>query len=354
MSNSLENRMPYIMVVDDNITNLQVAKQALANHYRIIPAISGGKALRLLEKATPALILLDVRMPDMDGFETLRCIKEKRLAEKIPVIFLTSVNNSGSELEGLALGAVDYIIKPFSGPLLLRKVQMHIDLFHYAQNLETLVNEKTEIIKELQYAIVHTITDLIECRDGSTGSHTTRTQIYLDIMLDEMKKSGGYEEVFEKLDRNLVIESASLHDLGKIAIPDSILLKPGKLTDEEFEIMKTHTTIGEEAIRRAMLLTRDKEFLQYAAVIAGNHHEKWDGSGYPKGLKGRDIPLLGRLMAFVDVYDALVSERPYKKAFSHQAAVEIIRKEAGRQFDPDLTYIFVNANQRFHGVNSSH
>ena len=338
---------PQVMVVDDNVVNLQIARKALSDIYTIIPVTSGKMALTLLEKGLPSLILLDIDMPEMDGFETIRQIKNNVVTEHIPIIFLTAINDSGSELEGLQLGAVDYITKPFSVPLLVQRVNLHIELIkqkrylqHYNDNLTQMVREKTETIGELQHAIMHTLSDLIECRDGLTGGRVARVLQYMKAMTDGLVLSGYYADEIKDADLSIWVESAQLHDIGKVGTPDNILKKPGKLTDDEFDVIKNHPLIGENALKGAMELTSAKEFLSHAAIVAVSHHERWDGAGYPYGLKGEEIPLIGRLMAIVDVYDALVSERPYKKAFSHETAVDIIVGEAGQHFDPLLVEVF--------------
>lgn len=339
-----------IMIIDDNVTNLSVAKQVLTGEYNVIPVTSGEKALALLERIHPDLILLDIEMPGLNGFETIKFLKANNEIKDIPIIFLTSLDDQGNELEGLQLGAMDYITKPFSASLLLKRIKIHIDLFNYRHNLEKIVREKTEIIKELQYAIIHTITDLVERRDGSTGGHVMRTQAFVKAMIDALISEGCYQETLLKMDCDMVADATPLHDVGKIGIPDQILLKPGKLSDEEFNIMKQHVEIGEAALRKALDLTRDKEFLEYALVLAAFHHEKWDGTGYPNGLAGQDIPLLGRIMAIADVYDALVAKRPYKEPFSHNKAVEILRNSAGSHFDPILIEVFLKIENVFYEI----
>ena len=345
---------PHVMVVDDNVVNLQVARKALSEIYTIIPVTSGKTALTLIEKGLPSLILLDIDMPEMDGFETIRHLKSNDATRHIPVIFLTALTDGGSELEGLQLGAVDYITKPFSIPLLIQRVSLHIalieqkqELQNYNDNLMELVSEKTKTIEELQHAIIHALSDLIECRDGLTGGHVARTQKYLSAMTDGLALSGYYADEIKGVDLNIWVESAQLHDIGKVGTPDDILRKPGKLTSAEFDVIKNHPIIGENAIKGAMEMTSAKEFLKHAAVVAISHHEKWDGSGYPYGLKGEEIPLLGRLMAIADVYDALVSERPYKQAYSHEKAVEIIVGDSGKHFDPVLVEVFKMNSHRF-------
>ena len=341
------NTKPHIMIVDDNAVNVQVARKALNSLYTIIPVTSGKMALTLLEKSLPALILLDINMPEMDGFETIKHIKSNAATRHIPVIFLTALDDQNSELEGLRLGAVDYITKPFSIPLLLQRVHLHLELIqqrnelqNYNDNLMQMVDEKTKTIEDLQHAVIYALSDLIERRDGGTGQHVVRTHTYLRILADALIETGRYEEDLQNVDLDMWLQSAQLHDIGKVGIPDEILRKPGKLTEEEFAVIKTHPGIGATALRGAMELTDAKDFLKHAAVVAATHHEKWDGTGYPYGLKGLDIPLLGRLMAIADVYDALISERPYKKALTHEAAAAIINEESGRHFDPDLVVIF--------------
>jgi len=345
---------PTVMVVDDNVVNLQVAKKALNQIYNIVPATSGQTALNLLERCFPSLILLDINMPEMDGFETLRRIKNNEATQHIPVIFLTAMNDNVCELEGLRMGAVDYVTKPFSIPLLIQRVDLHIELIeqkrvlqNYNDNLMKMVKEKTKTIEELQHAVIYALSDLIECRDGLTGGHVTRTQIYLKELANGLVLSGKYAKELEGADIDLWVESAQLHDIGKVGIPDNILKKPTKLTEEEFTVIKTHPEIGERALRNAMEMTSAKDFLLHAAIVAASHHERWDGTGYPYGLKAENIPLLGRMMAIADVYDALVSERPYKKAFTHETAVNIIIEESGKHFDPVLIEVFKMYSHRF-------
>ncbi len=343
-----ENKRIQIMVIDDSVTNLNIARTALEKHYDVLLIPSGEKALKLFERVTPDLILLDVEMPGLNGFDVIKQIKSSPLpVRNVPVIFVTAKDDSTSELDGLDLGAVDYITKPFSFPLLLKRVALHLQLQQYNQNLEKMVEEKTKVITELQYSIVHVLSDMVERRDGSTGGHLIRTQNYLKVLLDEVRAQKLNAEEMEDVDDNLFMHASQLHDVGKMSIPDSILLKPGKLTAEEFEIMKTHTTLGEDAIRYAMSGVQEKKFLEIAASFAGSHHERWDGTGYPRALHGRDIPIEGRLMAIVDVYDALISERPYKKPLSHEAARDIILSERGTHFDPLLVDIFERMSDVF-------
>jgi putative two-component system response regulator len=336
-----------IFLVDDSITNLTMGRNVLTKYYNIATLESGERLLKMLEKTIPDMILLDVEMPEMNGYETIKIIKSKKETKDIPVIFLTAKTDSDSELEGLSLGAIDYITKPFSPPLLLKRIETHLELANYNKHLQEMVEAKTKSVLELQNAILKTMAELVECRDDITGGHIERTTSYLGVLLNTLSARGLYEKEMASWNLNLVLQSAQLHDIGKIAVKDSILLKPAKLTPEEFEEMKKHTTFGEEVIKKMKNTVTEQAFLEHAEIFAATHHEKWDGSGYPRGIKGEDIPLQGRLMAIVDVYDALVSDRPYKKAFSHEEAVKIISDSRGGHFDPDLVDLFINISDEF-------
>jgi len=259
----------------------------------------------------------------------------------------------------VTLGAVDYILKPFSPPLLRKRIEMHLlvesqrqELIRFSNNLMDMVEEKTKNVVDLRNAIMFTMAELVEYRDDITGKHIERIQEYLRVLLNALIESGMYPDEPESWDMDLVLQSAQLHDVGKITIKDEILLKPGRLTHEEFEKIKEHTTFGKNIIDEIKSMTTEQAFLDYARIFVGTHHEKWDGSGYPTGLKGEEIPLLGRAMAIVDVYDALVSNRPYKKALSHSEAVKIILDSSGTQFDPCMIEIFRNITDRFYEINS--
>ncbi|MDR1308451.1 MAG: response regulator [Deltaproteobacteria bacterium] len=357
-----------VMIVDDNIANLKVAKNALAGSYDVFTAPSAAKMFDLLERKKPELVLLDIEMPDMDGYEALRIMKNSPNASDIPVIFLTGKSDPESELEGLSLGAIDYILKPFMPQLLKKRVELHItvesqrriledqagkleeqhrELLNFNRNLKEMVEEKTRMIVELQGTILKTVADLVESRDNTTGGHVGRTQHWLRILIEGLEDLGLYREQLGEWDIELMLQSSQLHDVGKIAISDRVLQKPARLTEEEFEEIKRHAWLGVEIIERIESDTSDSEFLKYAKIFAGTHHEKWDGSGYPKGLSGEDIPLPGRLMAIADVYDALRSDRPYKKPVSHQEAVDIIMDGRGSHFDPVLVDVFEQVAEQF-------
>ena len=350
----METEKKIIILVDDNPANLRIGKNVLAEKYAVATAPSAEKMFSLLENNSPAMILLDVDMPEMNGYEAIKILKSKHQTKDIPVIFLTARTESDDELEGLSLGAIDYIIKPFQPPLLLKRIEVHLlveaqrkELQYFNENLQKMVEEKTESILELQNALLKTMAELVECRDDITGGHIERTQRGIKILLEELYKSGIYREQTRGWDVSLLLQSCQLHDVGKISIDDNILKKPGKLTDEEFAEMKKHTSFGEQIIEKVETLAKESDFLNYAKIFAASHHERWDGMGYPRGLKGDEVPLLGRIMAIADVYDALVSERPYKKAFTHEEAVRIITKGSGTQFDPALVEVFICAAEQF-------
>ena len=343
-----------IIIVDDNVTNLTVARNAIADKHDVFTAPSGKKLFQLLEKLSPDLIILDVEMPEMNGYDVIKILKSNEKTAGIPVIFLTAKIDPFSEVEGLSLGAVDYITKPFSKELLQKRIEIHMlaetqrkELKHYSQDLEVMVSRKTHIVFGLQTAILKTVAELVESRDNITGGHIERTQGYLGLMISLLLENGIYFDELSSWDINLLIMSSQLHDVGKISIKDDILQKKGGLTDEEFEEMKKHTVYGMGIIEKIEKNAPESAFLKHAKVFAVSHHEKWDGTGYPNGLAGEDIPLQGRLMAIVDVYDALTNERPYKKAIPHKEAVEIIKHGIGTNYDPLLCDIFVRHEEKF-------
>ena len=330
-----------IFVVDDNDTNLSMAEEALDEQYRVMTLPSAEKMFALLEKITPDLILLDIEMPEMDGFEALQRLKYNTSQVDIPIVFLTSMTDAAIEARGFQLGVIDFITKPFSKPVLLNRIKTHLDIDELIRERTEKLQQQTMQLQRLQNGIVFVLADMVENRDHGTGGHIERTTAYIRMLLDAMMVFETYAAEMVKMDLDSLVSSARLHDVGKIAISDTILNKPGKLTDEEFSIMKTHTIEGERVIDQIVSRTgEDEAFLQNAKLFAGHHHERWDGKGYPYGLAGVDIPIQGRIMAFVDVYDALVSERPYKKPFTHEEAIKIIMENAGTQFDPVIAQVF--------------
>jgi len=342
-----------VMLVDDSLASLTVGKKILSNVYKVIAIPSASKMFELLGRYRPELILLDINMPEMDGYEAIKILKNNPKMKDIPVIFLTGMRCLTSELEGLNLGAVDYITKPFSAPLLKKRIEVHMlaekqkkILQDYNENLQHMVIDKTQTILKLQNKVLQAMAELVEGRDNVTGNHIERTQLYLEVLISAMLETNIYQNQTMGWDINLLLQSSQLHDVGKIAIHDNILKKPGKLTKEEFEEMKKHVIYGVHFIERIEENEEDSLFLQYAKIFAHYHHEKWDGSGYPNGLAGVDIPLLGRLMAIVDVYEALTSERCYKAAIDHQTAVNIILQGRGTDFDPVLIDLFEKCSKQ--------
>ena len=349
----LEGRKKVILV-DDNPINLKLARNTLMSKYDVFTVPSAEKLFQLLEKTMPDIILLVVLMPEMSGYEAIKILKQDDKTAGIPVIFLTSKSDTGSELEGFVLGAVDYISKPFSPQILLKRVDTQVLLEEQKRELKILnedlqeqVKEKTADIRELQNAVIKTLSSFVECRDVVTGDHLEQTERFLRPLVDEMRKQKVYAEEMDRWDLDVFLQSAQLHDVGKIVIRDEILLKEGRLTDDEYEQMKMHAHFGEEVIERIQQNARESSFLEYAKTMARTHHERWDGKGYPDGLKGLNIPLQGRLMAIVDVYHALISKRPYKEAFTPEEALKIIEEGKGTHFDPILVDVFTAVAKHF-------
>jgi len=337
--------MKTVFIVDDADTNLAKAKQSLEDSYRVLTMPSATKMFNLLEKIIPDLILLDIEMPEMNGFVALERLMQNKKTAKIPIVFLTAQTDAAIESRGFEMGAVDFITKPFSEPVLRNRIASHL-------NLAEIIKKRTQRIERLQTSIVSVLADMVESRDEITGGHVERTTRYVNILLNEAMASGIYADAMSSWDLDVVVPSAKLHDVGKITISDLILNKPGKLSPEEFEIMKTHAIEGEKIIDKIIEQTEDDAFLIHAKLFAGHHHERWDGLGYPHGLKGEEIPLQGRIMAIADVYDALTSERPYKKAFSHERSTEIIMENVAKQFDPKIAKIFFDVNDKFKAIRS--
>jgi len=329
-----------VFIIDDSTTNLATAEKALENQYLVITMSSATKMFAMLGKVKPDLILLDIDMPDISGFEAMMRLKAGGLFTGIPVIFLTGLTDAETEAQGIALGAVDFIVKPFSEPVLLNRIRNHLDIDELIQERTAQLHERTEQLEKLQNSIIFTLADVVENRDKNTGGHVDRTAVFISILLDAMIENKLYVEELRAWDMDLAISSARLHDLGKITIPDSILNKPDHLTPEEFSVIKTHTIAGERIIDRMTARTGEIEFLYNARLFTAYHHEKWNGDGYPYGLQASDIPLQGRIMAIVDVYDALTSDRPYKKAMTCEQATHIIQDSAGTHFDPYIAEVF--------------
>lgn len=337
-----------ILVVDDDPTNLRFLNEILKEHYQPYLAPSGKRALAFLDRIKPDLILLDIEMPEMNGYEVISAVKANPKWKDIPVIFLTGQEGRDKEQAALDLGAVDYILKPISTGIVKARVGLHMELESYRKNLEKMVEIRTSQLKNTQDAILDTLAALTSLRDNETGSHILRTTYYVEALINNLRQKNHPRYRVDDLYANCIIKSAKLHDIGKVAIPDSVLLKPSKLTDEEFEMIKQHTVYGAELLDAAIEgLGETSYFLSVAREIIVSHHEKWNGKGYPYGLRGENIPLSGRIMAIGDVYDALISHRPYKDKFFHEAALEIILKDAGTHFDPTLIQLSLDVFDQF-------
>ena len=350
---------PSVLVVDDTPDNLTLIASLLKDTYQVKVANNGEKALRIAGGDNPPdLVLLDIMMPGMDGHEVCRRLKQDQATAHIPVIFLTARADAMDEEAGLALGAVDYITKPISPAILLARVHAQLQLkasadFLRDQNsfLEREVARRTCDLQAIQDVTIHAMASLAETRDNETGNHIRRTQHYVRVLAEALAGQPRFAAQLDAQRIDMMCKSAPLHDIGKVGIPDHILLKPGRLTAEEFEIMKTHTTLGRDAIDHAEAqLGMPLEFLACAKEIAYSHQEKWDGSGYPQGLAGDAIPLSARLMALADVYDALISRRVYKEPYPHEEAMRIITEGRGAHFDPDLVDAFLVIHDQFREI----
>ena len=346
-----------ILVVDDTPDNLIMMSELLKDEYKVKVANNGEKALKISQSQTPPdLILLDIMMPVMDGYEVCRQLKANPQTQHIPVIFLTAKTDATDETKGLEIGAIDYITKPINPAILMARVKTHLDIkrmqdFLRNQNsfLEAEIIKRTREITAIQDVTIHAMASLAETRDNETGNHIRRTQNYVRVLAEKLRHHPRFSHF---LDDDKIIEllykSAPLHDIGKVGIPDKILLKPGRFEPEEFEVMKQHPALGRSAILNAEYeLGLEVPFLKYAKEIAYAHQEKWDGSGYPLGLAGDNIPISARLMAVADVYDALISRRVYKEGMTHEQAVQLIIEGRGKHFDPDITDAFLALQDDF-------
>jgi putative two-component system response regulator len=350
---------PTILIVDDTPENLMLMNALLGDHYRTKVANHGERALQIAAQLPPPdLILLDVMMPGIDGYEVCRRLKAVPATAHIPVIFLTASTDSLDQQRAFDVGAVDFISKPVSAPVVLARVRTHVELktsrdelSSRYRTLEEEVARRTREVMAIQDVTIRVIGSLAETRDNETGNHIRRTQNYVRLLATRLSAHPRFTAQLPPGVIESLYKSAPLHDIGKVGIPDHILLKPDKLTPEEFEIMKTHTVLGREAIERAEIeLGFEVGFLRFAKEIAQSHQEKWDGSGYPEGLVGEAIPLSARLMALADVYDALISKRVYKPAFSHDESMRLIANGRGTHFDPEIYDAFLDVADEFRKV----
>jgi putative two-component system response regulator len=322
-----ENIMPTILVIDDTPENIDLLSAVLRVDYKVKAALNGQRALKIANSDNkPDLILLDIMMPDMDGYEVCRLLKENPATRNIPVIFVTAKNQEADEKKGFELGAVDYITKPISPPIVKARVATHLALYDQNRILEKKVQERTLELTDTRLEIIRRLGRAAEFKDNETGMHVIRMSLYARLIAEALS--------FDEEWVDILYNAAPMHDIGKIGIPDNVLLKPGKLDEDEWKIMSRHPVIGVEIIGDG-----DAPLFEMAKEIAWSHHEKWDGSGYPRGLKGEDIPISARIVAVADVFDALTTERPYKKAWTIEAAVQHIDDQSGKHFDPDLVKV---------------
>lgn len=349
--------MSKILVVDDTEFNIDILVDALEDLYDVRVAMRGSDALLLVEQDRPDLILLDISMPDMDGFEVCQRIKSHPQNRNLPIIFVSANSHLKSKIKAFDLGGVDYIVKPYDVKEIKSRVKTQLELKFSREllsnennNLDKLVRIKTNEVVQMRSAIIQTLASLAETRDDDMGHHILRTQHYVKIMIDYMLEQDIYsDQLSPELAENIILATA-LHDIGKIGIPDSILLKPGPLTQEEFAVMKRHTLLGCKSMEVAKQATDHNLFFETAMDITRFHHEKWNGSGYPEGLSKENIPLSARLVALADVYDALISKRVYKEAMSHTDASKVIIKEFGNHFDPTVVEVFLQNIDAFHAI----
>jgi putative two-component system response regulator len=337
-----------ILIVDDIDVNREILVEILQKDYELIQAKDGIEAIeKVMHNADDlSLILLDIMMPEMDGYEVLETLTRSGYTNKIPVIIITASGGNENEVKGLELGAADYITKPFYPQSVLCRVETQLEIRKHKIHLEKLVNANVKKVIDMRDSMIDFLASVIEYRHVESGAHVKRTRLMADLLIRSIAASGRMKKEITSIDIETAAKAVSLHDVGKIGIPDNILLKPGSLTPEEFEIIKTHTTIGGEIVQHIEGIN-DTSYLAVCRDICLYHHERWDGRGYPKGLKENEIPFAARVMAIVDVYDALASARVYKPALSHEESVEIISKEGGKQFDPVILEIFLEKHEDF-------
>jgi putative two-component system response regulator len=345
-----------ILIVDDMLSSASLLYELIKDDYNVQIALDGHKALQLADREPrPDLVLLDIRMPDIDGYEVCRRLQENPKTREIPVIFVTALSEKEHETQGLELGGSDYIAKPINPGITRARIRHQLELKQARESLrnqklflEETVRERTRELILTQEVTILCMTNLAETRDNETGNHIQRTRNYIRILSQSLRQhKAHYAEELDDRVVELLHQSAMLHDIGKVGIPDSILMKPAALDKDEFEIMKNHTILGRNALLEAEKKLGSNSFLRYAREIAFTHHENWDGSGYPSGFSGTDIPLSGRLMAVADVYDALISKRVYKPPFTHSKAVEIIAEGRGTKFEPDIIDCFLKDHEQF-------
>jgi len=336
-----------IFVVDDCDDFLQTAERDLCTYYNVITVESAAKMFEMLEHTKPALILMEIAMSGMGGLDALDRLRKQE--ENIPVILLTEHGQEDDKIEsrGFKLGAVDFMTKPLSIQRLINRIEVHVGMDRMIQKRAENLKRTSLELESVHRNMLFVLADIVESRDGNTGGHIDRTVQYTEALIKAMIKQNVYADELSDWNLSHILACAALHDIGKISISDTILNKPGSFTDEERDIMKSHTSIGTSIISRVGSRIGNSRFLDDASLFTEFHHENWDGSGYPRGLQGKNIPLQGRIMAIADVYDALVTVRPYKKAFLDEVAIDIIAKDSGKKFDPAIVDVFLSITHEF-------
>ncbi|MDR2599658.1 MAG: response regulator [Oscillospiraceae bacterium] len=348
-----------ILIVDDIEINRIILREMLQDDYEIVEAPGGKEALDILfgceDADLPTAVLLDIMMPEVDGFQVLEKIKSTNTTKNIPVLFITAADSEETESKGLIAGASDYITKPFNHSIVRARVDNHISLARYRHELEQLVTEKTAEVTRTYESTLEVLATIIEYRNLESGAHIRRTMLLTELLIEKMLKKDKFKDALLKENIPSLIKASALHDIGKIGIPDKILLKPGKLDPTEFDIIKTHTTLGNRIIDSILTNLPDSDqYLSYAKEISHYHHERWNGTGYPTGIKGENIPLSARIVSIVDVYDALTSPRCYKDAYTHDISLNIIIDGRGTQFDPDIVDLVVEISDEFRAIEEQH
>ncbi len=354
MTNQIEG-IDTVMLVDDTPANLRLLHEILSREgYRVVAFPSGALALKAAAVEPPDIILLDIMMPDMNGYEVCRLLKLHKTMKDVPVIFISALSNPMDKVSAFTCGGVDYITKPFQQEEVVSRVRTHLQLRamqraleRQNESLEELVQQKVQEIICTQLAVVFALSKLTETRDYETGRHVEHVRVFCRELGRELQNNPGYREIITEGFLQNIYCASPLHDIGKVGIPDEILLKNGKFTSQEFEIMKRHAEIGANTLEMVQREHPGNTFIIMGIEITRHHHEKWDGSGYPDGLKGRDIPLAARIMAVADAYDAMRSVRPYKVSFSHEKCCGIISLDSGTHFDPDIVEAFLRIETRF-------
>lgn len=335
--------MQKILIVDDSLATIRQIAVQLSGFYKVLRAKSGSQALLIAQEQKPDLILLDIEMPEMDGFETLASLRTCALLQRVPVIFLTGNHDTATQLRALEAGGVDFIRKDVSKGVLLHRVQLHLSLHEYQQRLE-------KSVLNLEDSIISAFAELLECRDSSSGGHVQRTRHYVEALGELLLQAGVFPESLDRTRMDMMVRAAPLHDIGKIGVSDTIIRKAGALTPAEYAIVKTHTVIGARALEKIYERMPTQHYMGYAILMALGHHERFDGTGYPYSLAGNDIPLCARIISVANVYDALVMDTAYRKAMPHGEACRIIAEGKGTEFDPVIADIFLESHEIFAAI----